>query len=445
MTATALALKVALGAALLGASAGLIGTFAVLRRQALLGDMLAHAALPGICLAFLLTGLRDPLVLSLGALGTGLVGVMALALARRWTRTREDAAMGVVLSSFFGVGVLLLTVIQKNPTGSQAGLDSYLFGEIASLQNRDVLLLGVLAAGLVVLFFVSRKELTLLCFDDGFARSQGWPTVLMDFLVMASVAVVTVLGLPICGVVLIAAMLIYPCAAARFWTNRLGAVAVLACLIGAVAGGAGVLIASPIVSAESTLGALLRNQSGSLPPPGPMIVLCGAVLFGFSTLFAPERGLVARVWRNHRLQRKVQREHLLRSLYELTEKQGPPTREISPAELATRYRAEPWAESWTLARAERRGLIDRNAESVRLTPSGAVEAARVTRVHRLWELYLVRHADIAADHVDRDADDVEHLLPPELIDRLEADMTREYPSSAAPEVNVPPSPHEIET
>lgn len=431
--------KVAIGAGLLGATAGLIGSYAVLRRRALLGDVLAHASLPGICLAFLITGMRETSILALGAMVTGVMSVFCVALAVRWTRTREDAAMGVALSSFFGLGVVLLTVIQANSDGSQAGIDSYLFGEIASLRNQDILILGIAAIVAGGACAALHKELKLFCFDEEFARSLGWNTVLLDFAVMSAVVGVVVLGLPVCGVVLIAAMLIYPAAAARYWTNQLSKLVIIATLIGAVAGVSGVLLASPFVAEGTTLGNLIRNPDGGLPPPGPVIVLCGSFLFLMSVLFAPNRGLIAAALRRRILHGRIQREHLLRSLYEIVEHHGPRDREVATSELDTLYRANRWTAWRTLIYAEQAGLIETPGESIRLTSKGVEEASRVTRVHRLWELFLVRRVDIAPDHVDRDADDVEHALPAELIKELEDELAAEG------RLPVPPSPHPIET
>ncbi len=434
-----ISIKIPLGAGLLGALAGLVGAYAVLRRRALLGDVLAHAALPGICLAFLLTGVRETLVLGLGATFTGVLSVLLIALAVRWTRTREDAAMGIALSSFFGLGVVLLTVIQKRADGSQAGIDSYLFGELASLRMQDLFVLAIATVTAAIACFALHKELKLFCFDEDFARSLGWNTVLLDFAVMTAVVVVVVLGMPVCGVILIAAMLIYPAAASRYWSNKLSTVAILSAGIGFLAGAGGALLASPVISKESFLGSILRNDNGGLLPPGPVIVLTGSLIFLASVLFAPSRGLVANSIRRNRLAARVQREHLLRSLYEIVEHHGPVTREVATLELDARYRADRFTAWRTFLLAERLGFIETPGEAIRLTEKGVEEAMRLTRVHRLWELFLVRCADIAADHVDRDADDVEHALPPEIIEELEAELAAEG------RLPVPPSPHPIET
>lgn len=430
-------MKVALGAMVLGATAGVVGAFAVLRKRSLVGDMLAHASLPGICLAFLIFSTRELWALSLGALIAGLVGVLAVVVVCRWTRTREDAAMGIVLSTFFGAGIVLMTVIQQSSDGSQAGLSAYLFGEIASLRASDVRLLiivGTAALALVLLFY---KELKLTSFDHDFAQSQGWPAVTLDFGVMAAVAVVTVAGLPICGVVLMAAMLIYPCAAARYWTNQLGMVLLGSGFIGAAAAGLGVFAASPRIADVPLLKTILQGDGGT-PPPGPLIVLCGAAVFLASMLFAPRRGVLARVWRQSKTRHDVVRDHLLRVLFELTEANQPDLIEIPLAQLESRISTGPTTRRWVLGRAVRAGLLHRpTPDTIRFTPDGHAAAAKLTRAHRLWEQFLIEHADIAADHVHRPADDIEHLLPEAMIELLEAEIAAEQ------DAVVPESPHKI--
>jgi manganese/zinc/iron transport system permease protein len=276
--------NVALGSALLGVVSGVLGCFAVLRRQGLIGDALAHAALPGICIAYLLTGTKAPLVLMLGAAVSGWVGMWALLQLVRHTRIKEDAALGIVLSAFFGFGVLLLTFISRRNDANQAGLDKYLFGQAATLTAEDtgaMAALGAIALALVVVFF---KELKLLAFDAEFAASLGFNTQALNLLLTTLTVVAVVIGLRTVGVVLMAAMLIGPAVAARQWTNRLNAMCALAALFGALAGVSGALISA----SESRL------------PTGPMVILSMTAIAMFSVLFAPARGLV---WEQLRLMR----------------------------------------------------------------------------------------------------------------------------------------------
>ncbi len=202
--------NIMLGTALLGATAGVIGTFAVLRRRALVGDMLSHAALPGICLAFLVMNSRNRFGLSVGALLTGLLGIALVAVITRWTRTKEDAAIGIVLSTFFGAGMVLLSKIQQSQSGNQAGLSTYLFGETAGISRGDIQLIAGMAVFCLIVVTFLFKEFELLSFDSDFATSQGWPTLTLDLLMMGTLAIVTIVGLPICGVILMAALIILP-------------------------------------------------------------------------------------------------------------------------------------------------------------------------------------------------------------------------------------------
>lgn len=278
-------LVVLLGTSLLGASAGLIGSFAVLRGRALVGDALAHAALPGICLAFLVWGERSLLVMLLGALISGVLGVAVVAGLKRVPRVKDDAAVGIVLTVFFGAGLVLSRLIQsRTTTGSKAGLDSYILGKTSGMILADVYLIAGVALVCLLVILLLYKEFKLVAFDPSFAIAQGWPASRLDLLLMSLVAVNVVIGLPAVGVVLMAALLILPCAAARFWTDRLGLMLLISCGIGLLIG---------------AVGTACSANYGQLPT-GPIIVLVGTTAFLTSALFAPRRGVVARLmahWR----------------------------------------------------------------------------------------------------------------------------------------------------
>jgi manganese/zinc/iron transport system permease protein len=268
--------NVALGSALLGLVSGVLGTFAVLRRQGLLGDTLAHTALPGICLAYLLTGSKEPIVLLAGAGVAGWIGTLILLRIVRDTRLSEDAAMGIVLSTFFGLGITLLTFISKRNDANQAGLDKFLFGQAAALVTRNVVTIAVLGAIALVLVALFYKEFKLLAFDPEFAASLGFNRDRLSILLTSLLVVAVVIGLQTVGVVLMAAMVIGPAAAARQWTDRLGVMILLAALFGAASGVA---------------GAVLSVTDAALPT-GPMVVLSLTAIVVASLLFAPARGLV---------------------------------------------------------------------------------------------------------------------------------------------------------
>jgi manganese/zinc/iron transport system permease protein len=438
MTASSITTNVMLGTALLGATAGTIGTFAVLRRRALVGDMLSHAALPGVCIAFLILHSREIIGLSVGALATGLAAIVAVGVLTRWTRTKEDAAIGIVLSVWFGIGMVLLSVAQRSTTGYPAGLKSYLLGEAVGIGRGDVQVIAGVAVVCLAVVGLLYKEFKLLSFDSDFATAQGWPTFGLDLVMMGTLAIVTIVGLPICGVILMAALIILPGASARFWTNRLGKLLGIAAVTGAAAGVIGTFLGSPLP--RQLLGVELFDTTKY--PPGPLIVLSAATFFLFSMLFAPERGIVSTVHAEIRLRRRIAREHLLRTLYEKSEPKLPELPAVAESELMAHRTWQRWWVHWWLSRLQAAGLIVRDGGNVRLTRAGLIAAADVTRTHRLWEMFLVESAGIAADHVDRDADTVEHMLPKSLIRELEQRLADAGRLPVVPQT-VPESPHEL--
>jgi len=292
---------VALGAALLGAVSGTLGTFAVLRRQSLLGDAISHAALPGIGLAFLLTGSKLPLVLVVGAALAGWCATALIMAITTASRVKYDSALGLVLSVFFGVGLVILTAIQKMPNANQAGLEAFLFGQAAALIERDVATMAILGGIVLTVAALFWKEFKLLSFNPDFGRALGLPMRYMDILLTALLVVSIVIGLQMVGVVLMSAMIIAPAAAARQWTNRLGRMTLISMGLGALAG---------------VVGALISTSAKNLPT-GPVIVLCISGLVLGSVFFAPNRGVVLRAIRQRMDNTRFRREAILLDLYQL--------------------------------------------------------------------------------------------------------------------------------
>ncbi|HUY87126.1 MAG TPA: iron chelate uptake ABC transporter family permease subunit [Pirellulales bacterium] len=403
------------GASLLGASTGLVGGFAVLRRRALLGDALAHAALPGVCLAFLVLDRRNLPAMLLGALVTGILGVSLLVGMRRATRVKEDAAIGIVLSVFFGAGLALSRIIQNRASGgSRAGLDSYIFGSAATMRLAELGLIAAVAAVCLAIVFVLYKEFKLVAFDMGFARVQGWPAGRLDLLLMGLIAVTVVIGLPAVGAVLVAAMLILPATAARFWTERLGKLLVISAVLGAATAAAGTLISA---------------QFDGLPT-GPTIVLVGAAAFLFSALFALRRGAVARVLAHLRFKRRLQDQRLLRAIFEAVEADLPERPVVTAAELAARAELSPAA----LHRAAAAGWLSAERGGYRLSEAGLARAASVMRGYRLWRLFLHEYADQHGAFGELDVEAVDERLPADLVATLEERLAAEgtLPHAAGP-------------
>jgi len=404
---------VILGTTMLGVACGLVGSFMLLRKRSLMADAVSHATLPGIALAFMVmaagggSGKWLPGLLA-GAAVSGLLGMGMVLMIGKYTRIKEDAALGIVLSVFFGLGVSLLGLVQKMSQGSAAGLESFIYGKTASMLSSDAFLIGLVAFLTIAVTALLFKEFCLLCFDPDFAASQGWPVGKLDILLMTLVVLVTVIGLQAVGLILVIALLIIPPAAARFWTEKLLPMALLAALFGGLGG---------------ALGAAFSALAPKMPA-GAIIVLTNSAFFLISLFLGPARGVLARLHRHRELSRKVGRQHLLRALYEQTEHGR-----RNSLEFGRLLKARSWTArrlKSLLHRARKEDLIRLEEGLISLTERGQAQAARVVRNHRLWELYLITFADIAPSHVDRDADKVEHVLDADTIEQLESLLEDEY-------------------
>ncbi len=403
---------VIMGTTLLGLAAGVIGVFALLRKRSLMTDALSHATLPGIGLAFLVGGWmgvdgRSLAVLLLGATVTGVIGVVCIQGILRYTRLREDAAIGIVLSVFFGAGVVVLSYIQVNAASGAAGLNKFIYGQTAAMSERDAMLMGAIAVVAVVATVLFLKEFALVCFNESFARVNGWSVSAIDLIMMGLVVAVTVAGLQAVGLILVVAMLIIPAVSARFWSERLWALVVLAGLIGAASGYFG-----------SVVSALMPRK-----PAGAVIVLTSGVIFAISMVCAPKRGVISAGVRRGMVSLRIAGEHLLEEAYGRGESGG--RFALTSREISRAVRIGVWSVVFgPVVRAGLywRRLARRTRDGIELTEEGVRQGARVRRNHRLWEQYLVSYADIAPSHVDWSVDQVEHVLSDELIRELETQL-----------------------
>ncbi|WP_423188465.1 metal ABC transporter permease [Alkalibacterium sp. f15] len=269
---------VALGTGIIGLLSGVIGTYATLRKESLLGDALSHAALPGIALAFVIIQRKELIFLMLGAVVSGIIATAIIQVMTRKTVVKLDSALSLVLSSFFGLGLVVLTAIQNNPNAQQAGLNSFIFGQASAMLRRDVQLISSVGLVLLLLVFVFWKEFKCYTFDPMFSRSLGFSSKIIEFLLSMMIVLTIIIGLESVGVILISALLIGPSIAARQWTHRLSGVMILAGIIGFISGVLGTLISS----------------LGERIPTGPTIVVVVSLFVFISLLFAPKQGYVAK-------------------------------------------------------------------------------------------------------------------------------------------------------
>ncbi|GFN33336.1 metal ABC transporter permease [Paenibacillus xylaniclasticus] len=261
---------------MLGTAAGIIGCFAYWKRQSLMSDALSHAALPGVIIGFVILGEKNLLVMIAGAAVSALLGALLIHWIRSSSRVKEDAAMGIILSVFFGLGVMLLTFVNRMAGAGQSGLDSFIYGQAASMVGKDVWLMTGLALLIVFIAIISFKEWKLFLFDSTFGGGLGLSSRWMNSLYMFCLVLVIVIGIQAVGVILMAALLITPAVSARYWTNSFKWMLVLSAVFGGSAGVIGTLM----------------SVYGKGWPTGPFIVIAASSLFVISFALGIRKGLI---------------------------------------------------------------------------------------------------------------------------------------------------------
>ena len=375
---------VTLGATVLGGAAGAAGTFLLLRKRAMVSDAMAHATLPGVGIAFLAAFAlgfdgRNLALLMLGSAVSAGIGLVAVDAMVRRTRLSEDAAIGAVLSTFFGLGIVLLSFIQSLPSGKKAGLQSLLLGSTAGMLYADAVLILVLAGAIALLILVLRRPFTLVAFDADQARLMGWPVRWIDLALLGVTLGVVVVGLKVVGLILIVAMLIIPGVCARLWSDRIDVMVLAAAAVGAVSAYVGVAL----------------SAAAPRVPTGAVIVLVCFAAFLVSLVVAPGRGVLAQALKARDLSARV---HLRQGLLAL----GHGERILDPLTLAVMTRG---------------GLI--RADGLP-TERGRTEAAKALRDEKRWEAARDMHPEAAFSQRYLGLDPIESVLSPDeiiLIDR----------------------------
>ena len=378
---------VVIGMILLGIGTATIGTFAFLRKRALTGDAIAHSVLPGVCLAFMIFDTRNLWVLLGGAFVTGWLSIIFVDLITKKTKLKPDTAIGLTLSVFFGIGILLLTFIQQSGNASQSGLNNFLFGKAAAMSTDDIRTMAVVSLFIIVVVVIFFKEFRLLSFLQ---------LTLTTLTVMAVAA-----GIQAVGVVLMAALLITPPAAAKYWTDKLGKMILLSILFAVIG---------------SVTGAYVSYANNKMPT-GPWIVTMTSIIAVLSILFAPKKGVIPKMIIRKKYQNKMLRENILKELYHLEEK-NPGKKSFTLSDIATEREMKTSNYVFGLRMLLRKDFVVKINEAYYLTEKGLEEGKRITRIHRLWEMYLTEKLNIASDHVHDDAEAIEHIITPEIEKRL---------------------------
>lgn len=391
---------VVLGITLLGVGSAYVGTFSFLDKKALLGDAISHAVLPGICLGFIMAGEKNPVYIVTGAFLSGAAATFMSSWLRRNTKLSDDTIIATILSVFFGFGIVLLTALQKSGNPEVAGLNSFIFGNAIGISENDLMLYGGLSLVIILVLTLLLKEFRLMVFDPEYGKAIGFPMKFISFLFNVLMILAVVIGIQAIGVVLMAALLITPGAAARFWTDRLNPLLILAALFSVLSGILGTYV------------------SFVLPkmPTGPWVVVFLSVFAMISFLISPKSGIIFRYFARKKYLRKTHRDHLMKALYKANEegKTGLNIEEI--------YQLYPYQKAETnqsIRDLIKDNFITNNQSFINLTELGISDAMRIVRLHRLWELYLNESMNIAPDHVHDSAEQLEHLITPELEALLE--------------------------
>lgn len=399
---------VTLGTIFIGFSAAIVGGFAFLRKRALVGDAIAHAILPGIAIAFMLTQSKSPYVLMLGALVSGWLAMLLIEGITNRSKIKPDTSIGLVLSVFFGIGIMLLTSIQHSGAGNQAGLDQFLFGKAASMTKDDLKAYALVAAILLLVVVVFYKEFKLISFNPDFAEISGLPVRRLRFLLSSITVLAIATGIQAVGVVLMAALLITPSAAARSWTESLKVMLIVAGGMGAFSG---------------LVGSYISYTAPNMPT-GPWIVMSLSAVALASIFLAPRRGLWSKLQRQRQNREKIQKENVLKALYHLVEKRGQVTA-VSKKDLQDHRQFGVKELNTGLQKLKKDLLILSEEGGYRLSNHGVDEARRIVRLHRLWEMYLNKRMRLKSDHIHPNAETVEHIITPEIEQQLLSEL--DYP------------------
>ena len=396
---------VLLGCALIGAGSSLIGVFTFLRKESLVGDAVAHALLPGVILAFILFEVKSTWYLFPGAIIAGWLSLLSISAITKYSKLKSDTAIALVLSVFFAIGIVLLTYVQQGNYADKSGLDSFLFGKAASMSPVEIgffVLIDVLLIGTVVILY---PYLKLFVFDPVFAKASGHNVHLLNFVLNTLTVLAVASGIQAVGVVLMAALIITPAAAARFFSTSLKNLMILAICFGVFCAVAGVLI----------------SYSAPAMPTGPWIVMVLSVLAILSFVFSPRKGMLSRYLLRQRHAFKVIDENVLKALYHLQTRID----QVSIPVLSNERKFGGRELSKSIKRLTTGGEISLDGNILSLSKKGEDRAVRVVRLHRLWELYLNKRMNIAEDHVHHDAEAIEHIITPELEAELIKDL--DYP------------------
>nr|WP_166154243.1 iron chelate uptake ABC transporter family permease subunit [Neochlamydia sp. AcF84]NGY94232.1 putative metal transport system membrane protein [Neochlamydia sp. AcF84] len=408
-----------LGSMLMCLGASLVGVLVFLRKESLLGESLSHAAYPGVMIGVILAGMlhldedQEMVVAGLIMIAAGLTalaGLWAIHWLEKSLRVRSDSALCFILAAFFGIGLTLASQVQFSFSTLYRQAQVYLYGQAATMTDIHIFVYGTLASLITLTLILLYKEIQTILFNKDYAKSLGINVSGIEAIIFFLIVLAVVIGIRSVGVVLMSAMLISPAAAARQYTNRLPIMLVLAACFGLISGYLGNYLS---IEVSNSLASLYPSARLALPT-GPMIVLVSSFICLLSLLLAPERGVLLRVVRIAKFRHRCMCENLLKAIWRI--QGGHP---VSFEQIAKYQSASKLYLRFVLWRLVRNGwMVNAGKKAYQLTKEGNVWAAKIVRLHRLWEVYLVDYLGIGAEKVHLNAEEMEHVITPELEDKL---------------------------
>lgn len=408
-----------IGCMLMCMAAALVGVIIFLKKESLIGESLSHAAYPGVILGVIVAGfvgLEDDegfsiaILVMIGAFVSAVIGLWSVGTLVRRLKVKSDSALCFVLASFFGIGLTLASQVQFSYSSLYRQAQVYLYGQAATMTDIHIVIYGVLSSAIVLVISIYYKEILAISFDAEYAKSLGINTRYIDGMIFFLVALAVVIGIRSVGVVLMSAMLIAPAAAARQYTDKLYKIFVLAALFGLLSGFLG----------NYYSGEMSKWLSNAYPgtrvalPTGPVIVVVASLICLLSLMLAPKKGLFLRLIRIFLFRFRCMCENLLKAIWRLG-----PDKDVAFDEIAKYQSASSLYLRCVLQHLVHQGWVRNVPNGYRLTTEGVQWAARIVRLHRLWEVYLVDYLGVDVERVHRSAEEMEHIITP----HLEAELT----------------------
>ena len=393
------AIRALIASSIVGITCGLLGCFVILRRMALIGDALSHAVLPGVVVGFLLFG-HNPLAIFVGAVVAGLLTSTIITWIQRNSITKDDASIGIVFTAMFALGIIGISWLTKKE-GVHLDMKDFLFGNVLGVSNTDLWLTGMIGLYVLVCIVLFFKYLFITTFDPLIALTMGISVAVIHYFLMFLLSLTIVASLQSVGVILVVAMLIIPSSTAYLLTDKLKYMLIISSFVGLVSATMGFLIS---VWLEIT--------------PGPTMTLVAASQFGLALLFSPKRGFIVRTLLKFRRKYVVDQQDIIKAIDKLSEN-GRVAIDTLKSEFAT---FTSFILHVHLQHLVYHKHLKIKSNEVTLTVSGKHEADTLVRAHRLWESYLVNKMNVPMDQIHQAAEDMEHVLPKEFIDKVEKDL-----------------------